>query len=99
MNLIRGNNNQYRGDALVPKAAMKIYDCGRLNLFDLTEVDDRTVFLAEDTFYAKLLKSTSNDKGMWHSRRCTVELLHARKKNKVALGLLDRSLSSSLFGQ
>jgi hypothetical protein len=66
MNLIWGNNDQNRGDTLVPKAAVQIDNYGGLNFFNLTKVDDRPMFLAKNTFYAKLPKSTPNDKRIWY---------------------------------
>jgi hypothetical protein len=59
---------------------MKIDDLGRVNSPYLTEVDDRTAFLAENALDAELLKSTAKGVGSWHLARCVVELINARKE-------------------
>src|SRR3989339_392604 len=99
MNLVWGNDDQDWGDPLVPEGAMKSNDIGGVNLPDLTEVDDRTVFLAENALNAKLFKGTAKDMGMRHLPCCAVELVYARKevrrfsaiKAKVFLPVIWRS--------
>src|SRR5712691_7679386 len=59
---------------------MKIDDVRWVNLFDLTKVDDRAAFLAEDSINFKLFKGTANGMGLRCLPRCVVELVHARKE-------------------
>ena len=80
MNLVLVDDDQDRGYPLVPEGAMKIDDVGGVDLPDLTEVDDRTAFLAENALDAKLLKGSAKGVGMRHLPRCAVELVHAGKE-------------------
>src|SRR3569623_1577694 len=80
MNFIRGNDDQDRGDSLVPEGAMKIDDAVRVDLRDLTKVNDRTAFLAENAVNAELLNNSAKGMGLWHLPRYFVELVHARKE-------------------
>src|SRR5437868_2583763 len=59
---------------------MKIDDGGRVDFCNLTKVNDRTAFLAENAVNSELLKSPAKCMGLRDLPRCVIQLIHARKK-------------------
>jgi hypothetical protein len=98
VDLVRGDDDQDRGNPLVPKGTMKVEDSGGVNLRDLTEVNDWTAFLAQDAIDVELLKSSAQGMGLRHLAARVVELLHAREEMGRAPVLEAEVLCPILLG-
>jgi hypothetical protein len=80
MNFVWSNDDEDWGDTLIPEGAMKSNNLGGVNLFNLTEVNNRTAVLVENTINMKLFKGETHGMGMRHLSCFTVKFINARKE-------------------
>ncbi len=77
VDFIRRNQNEDRGDALVPELATEFDDLRRFNRVHLPEVNDWGIVLAENPVELKLLKGAAEDVRLWSRDPVGTDLIHA----------------------